>query len=161
MNKRASLEDVGALVIVVFAVAVLFLGASKGYTEFVDRALNNTVINTSQSSVNAFTETKNLQARYDYVIFGLFIGFTLAIIIGSWFVPANPIFAFIYFLGLIIFIVLGLVFSYVWNILINKPIFSNVVNYFPITNFLLDHFGIYVTVVGFLAMIVMFAKPQQ
>lgn len=159
MNRKGSLEDIGALVIVIFAAAIMFIAATVGYTSFVDKAVNITAINSSQSAVDAFNTTKDLQSRYDYVVFGLLIGFTLAIMIGSWFVPGHPIFGFIYFIGLIIFIVLGLILSYAWNNISTRITFADAIEYFPITDFILNNFGIYITIVGFLAMIIMFGKP--
>lgn len=160
MKKAGSIQDLGYFVILIFALGVLFISFSAGWTQVVDIARNTTGINQSVDAMNVLQKSKDLQSRLDYVVFGTFIGFFLAIIITSWFVAGSAIFAFIYFLALLVFIVVALVFSYVWNTnIITVPALASALTYLPITDFLLQNLGLITTVVGFIGLIVLFSKP--
>jgi len=162
MNKIASIQDFGYMIVLIFALALLFLSftavwvPSMEITKNVSAFVNNT---DAQAALNASIDATN---RFDSVIFYTLIAFFLAIIITSWYVPTDSIFAIIYFIVLIIFIIIALIFSYVWgSYIVVIPQFQDALARFPITNYILDNFGIISSVIGFLGMIILFAKGNQ
>lgn len=162
MNKKGSLQDIGYMVILIFTLTILFLAFSAGWGPAMQIAKNTTAFNASSQATAALNSSIELQSRFDGVIFTTLIAFFLAIMIISWFVPTYSIFAFIYLIGLIIFIALALTFSFIWDSLIKTvPALATALTYLPITDNILEHFGLITTVIGFIAMIVMFSKPSQ
>ena len=162
MNKKASIQDLMLTMVIIFFAAILFFTTTHMYIKFVDKAVNTTAINSSQAAVDSFNKTKDLTSRLDYVIFALLMGMTLGIVITAWLVKAHPIFTFIWFIAMVVLVALSAIFSFVWEKISTKPIFGNLVTEtFPITDFILTNFPVYITIVGFVGMMVMFAKPRE
>ena len=128
-------------------------------TTVVDDMVHNTGLNQSASTVSALGGVVKTLGRLDYVVFGLFIGFVLGIMITGWFVGGNPIFAFIYFIVIVVAVILSTILSNTWESISSASIFGSTVSAFPITNNLLAYLPFYVAVVGILGLLVMFAKP--
>jgi hypothetical protein len=125
----------------------------------IDKMLENPVINSSSATVNALEGTQNLTNRLDYVVFGLFIGLCLALIITSWFIGGIPILMVIYFLVVVFGVVFGLVLQYAYDNISTSSYFSTTLVSFPLTNNLLSNLGLYASIIGIIGLIVMFAKP--
>src|SRR3990167_7783907 len=115
LEKKANLMDVAYAVLTVFVIAIALFVTSFMYDKVVTKATNTTGINQSEGATKALKDTRDLvNSRYDWVVFGIFVGFVLAIIITGWLVGGNPMFIFIYFIGLIILIVIATIFSFTW-----------------------------------------------
>lgn len=163
MNKKGNVMNIGIFMVYLFVAALLFLIVTFSFGEYADRWRNNTIVNSSQAAVEAVDNVKGLaDDRLDYITFILLIGFTLAIIITGYMIPANTIFAFIYFIALVLFVVTASILSFVWNKVTTQAIFANsgVLVHFPIGDFIMTYLPHYVAIVGFIGMIVMFAKPR-
>jgi len=90
----------------------------------------------------------------------LLIAFVLAIIITGWLVGGNPIFAFIYFIVLVILVAVSAIFSFTWNKLTTTALFGTLVaDKFPAIDFILSNFPVFIAIIGFIGLMVMFAKP--
>ncbi len=162
MNRRGSVLDIGLAMVAVFTFVIVALTADHIYGKYATKWQNITSVNSSQASVNAVNDTKTiLDTRLDYVGIVLLIGFALAIIVTGWLVPAHSIFAFIYFLVIIIFVAVSAVLSFTYNKISTTSKLSNIVANFPIMDFVLNNFPVFIAILGFIGMFVMFAKPQQ
>lgn len=117
------------------------------------------VINSSNSTMTALNSIDDLTNRLDYVVFGVFIGFVLGIIITGWFIGGNPIYMFIYFLLVIMSVIFSTILANVWEETTSMVIFGTTIVNFPITNNLILNGPIYLAIVGVVGMIVMFGKP--
>jgi hypothetical protein len=95
----------------------------------------------------------------DYVVFGLFIGLLLVLIIGSWFTSNHPVFAFFYFIAIILMVVVSTFFVNVWEDVTQSSVFGNTINSFPKTNNLIMTMPFWLAGVGLLGLVVMFGKP--
>ena len=158
-QKRASIADLAMVMIVIFTASIVFLTVKYSYTQFVDIATNHSIVNSSSAAVVALDQSKELTNRFDYIIFMLLMGFTLSIIIIGYFSGGHPLFAFVYFIALVILVAISAVFSFVWEKVSEKAIFTTTMLDFPIMDLILDNFPIYIAVVGFIGMLVMFARP--
>ena len=127
--------------------------------ESLDSMLNIEAINESEETVEAFEKMKEVYDRFDYIVFGLFIALTLALIITGWYVGGHPIYMFIYFIVVIISVIASTIFANIWEQVSQASVFGTTINTFPITNNLLLNLPIYIAVIGFIGFIVMFAKP--
>jgi len=113
--------------------------------------------NITRTSLQAIED--KVTSRFDYLVFGLFIGFVLALIITGFLVGGHPIFSFIYFIFIVIAIILSTVLSNVWDTVTSASVFGTTITHFNISNHLLSNLPIYMVVVGFIGMVVLFAKP--
>jgi len=152
-------RDILFIAILLFGFAIGFLMVHLVVTSVVDRMVAVPTINESSSALESIQMSKTLLGRLDYVVFGLFIGLVLSLIITGWFVGSNPLFMFVYFLVVVIGVVLSTVLANVWEDVSQMSTFGATVLSFPITNHLLLNLPMYVGVVGFIGIVVMFAKP--
>jgi len=150
---------------IVLAVSLIFI-FSLGFfiVNFVgDTMVTNMVahpeINSSNETVAAFESIETSTARLDYLILALFVGLTLGIIITGWFIAGVPLFMFIYFCVVVVGVILSTILSNVWEAATGMTIFGSTISAFPIANNLMMNLPIYASVIGFIGLTVMFAKP--
>lgn len=156
----ASGRDILVIAALLFMTGVAFLGTHYAANQALDGLINNTQINVSSDAVNALNTTKSLTNRFDYLFFGLFIGLVLTIIVSGWLVGTHPIFMFFYGIFVIIAVVVSAVFSNGWETFRSyAPFITTASTQFPIMNHVLNYLPLYISVIGMLGMVVMFAKP--
>ena len=164
MNNKGSARDVLFIAVILFGLAIGFFTIHYMMGETVDRLIANPVINQSSSAVEAFEGIDIMTSRLDYVIFGVFIALVLGLIITSWFIGGNPIYMFIYFIIVVITVVISTVLANTWEMITQGDIAATVFgtasfNAFPLTNNLMLYLPIYISIIGFIGIVVMFAKP--
>lgn len=152
-------RDVLMVGVILFMLAIGFFVIYNIANTVTNRMMGIAAINESAAAVSALQGSQKVTAQMDYVIFGVFIGLVLAIIITGWFIGGNPIFMSIYFLISIIGVVISTVFANTWETVSQSSIFGTDVAAFPITNNLMLNLPIYMAVIAFLGLVVMFAKP--
>lgn len=152
-------RDVLVAGVIIFMLAIGFFVIYNISNTVTQKMIGMSAINESQAAVQALQGSQKVTARMDYVIFGVFIGLVLGIIITGWFIGGNAIFMAIYFLISIIAVVLSTILANTWETVSQASIFGTSVAAFPITNNLMLNLPIYMGVVAFLGLVVMFAKP--
>ena len=152
-------RDVLMVGVILFMLAIGFFVIYNISNTVTNKMMGIAAINESAAAVSALQGSQKVTAQMDYVIFGVFIGLVLAIIITGWFIGGNPIFMAIYFLISIIAVVISTVFANTWETVSQASIFGTDVAAFPITNNLMLNLPIYMAVIAFLGLVVMFAKP--
>ena len=155
----ASAKDVLLIGILIFTFGIGFFIIYFISTTVTAQIIAIPTINDSSAAVAVFQAQSNVTSKLDYMIFGLFIGLVLGMMISGYYVGGNPLFMAIYFLVVIISIAAGAVMSNVWETTTQASVFGSTVSAFPITNNLMTYLPMYLAVLGFLGMIVMFAKP--
>jgi len=156
----AARDVIFASVIVFFTAIAMFTGYTVSKS-VIETAVNISVIKAEPRAVTVMEDALQVTDQMDYVVFGVFIALVLGILITSWFVPANAIFTAIYFLVVVIAIVLSSVFHYVWDQITVMTIFGATITAFPITNNIITNLPLYMGIVGFVGLVVMFAKPSM
>jgi len=145
----------------VFAIAIALFVTHNMMTKTINQMINQTVINQSVPTVTELNNIKtNTLTRLDYVVFGVFIALTLALIITGWLIGGNILFMFLYFIFIVFGIILGAVLSNAWEQVSQSSIFGTTVSAFPLANNILSNLPIYLAAIGFIGLIVMFAKPM-
>jgi len=152
--------DVVYVACILGVLGIAFLASHYVINKAADQMLATPAINESASAVTSITATKTMTGRMDYVVFGFFIASCLGIIITGWFIGGSPIFTFIYFLVLIVAVILSTIVSNVYEDISMTSVLSLSTSAFPITNHLLAYLPIYVAIIGFIGIVIMYAKPQ-
>lgn len=147
---------IGSILFVIAMVIFVFHFVSN---TMIDGMLSNPQINATNSTVRALQGTAQVTDRFDYIVFAMFIGMALGLLITGWFIGGNPIYMFIYFLVVVVGTVVGGVLSYVWGLVSQASVFSTTLLSFPITDHLITNLHYYIAVLGMIGIIVMFAKP--
>jgi hypothetical protein len=162
MRKGQLSYDVAVTMVVLFTFAIVFIIAVFSYNQVADRLINTSVINQSNQTVTVLQAHKVTINRLDYIFFILFIGLMLSIIIASFFIPANSIFAFIYFISLVVIVAVSSILRYAFEKITENGYFNTIATAnLPITNNMMSNLPMYVTIVGFIAMVLLYAKPQK
>jgi hypothetical protein len=152
-------RDIIVIMVVLFALGLGFFIMHFALNTTIDRMLSTPQINESNSTVTALQGSKTVTNRLDYVLFGVFIGLTLGLIITGYLIGSNPIFMFIYFLVVGIVVAISPILSNTWETVSTMSIFGVTLSYFPITNHIMLYLPIYMTIIGFIGFLAMFAKP--
>jgi hypothetical protein len=155
-----SARDVVLIGVVVFAFAIGFFILSFTTGQVFDSLKSVEAINSSDQAVAAWNGTETALARLDWAVFGIFIGMVLAILVTGFFVGGHPIFMFFYFILIVIGVILAAVLANVWENVSTASVFGTHVLQYNITNNLLLYLPYYIAVVGFLGVVIMFAKPK-
>lgn len=155
----ASAQDILFFGVIVLIFGTGFLTMHYMVGQVVDNMLQVPVINNTAGARTSVQSMNNMANRLDYVTFGLMIGLILAMIIGGWFVAGHPMFMFVYFIVIIIGVTISTLIANFWEAYSGMAIFGTSVEAFPITNHVLSYLPFYVAIIGFIGMIVMFAKP--
>jgi len=150
--------------VVLIGVLIFVLATALFTTFFMSKAVFSSMLDVSQINNSAparsvLVATDNLSSQFDYLVFALFIGLFLAMIVSSFLVGGNMIFAFIYFIIVSIGVVLSTVLNKVWVDLTYNAVFGNTIQSFPISNYIITHLPVFTAVAGMIGLIVMFAKP--
>ena len=151
--------DVAMVAIVLFAFGLGFFVIHYAVGESVSALTSEPSINDSSMAVDAFDSMSTVTNKLDYVLFGLFIGLCLSMIVTAYLVGGKPIFMFFYFIVVIVVVAFSAVFANVWGEISTNANFGATVNAFPITNNILTLLPIYMAIIGFIGMVVLFAKP--
>jgi len=154
-----SAEDIVLVGALVFMLGLAFFASHFVINTMYDNMLNNTVLNQTAEVRQVLNAGKTISNQMDYVTFAVFIGLVLGIVITAWFIGGNTLFTVFYFFVWIIAVFLSAIFSNTWQTVSQASIFGGTIASFPITNNILTNLPIYITVVGFLGIIAMFAKP--
>ena len=152
-------RDVMFIAVIVFSLGIAFLIAHLFLSSVVTQITLIPTVNESSASLGAFQSMVTLSNRFDYIIFGVFIGCVLGMIISAWFVGGHPIFMFAYFCVAAITVVISTILANTWETVSTSSAFGTTVSHFPLTNHLLNYLPIYAGVIGFIGLVVMFGKP--
>jgi hypothetical protein len=152
-------EDIILAGVIIFIFAIGFFVVYSVSGTVTTKMLGMTQINQSAAAVSALQGSQRVSNQMDYVVFGVFIALVLGVIITGWFVGGNPIFMGIYFLVSVIAVVLSTVLANTWETVSQASIFGSTITHFPITNNIMLNLPLYIGIIGFVGLVVMFAKP--
>ena len=155
-------EEIIMIGIIIFAIAIGAIALHSIFGTVVDNMTSIKIINESNATKTVLLDTEEVTNRYDYIIFGLFIGLILASIIGAWVSGNHPILMIVYFIIIILAIVVSSILSYSWDTFMEKsPVIASSLVKFPITQHLISNLAYYVSGIGFFSLIVMFSRKYM
>ena len=158
-EETMSATDVVFIAAMVTFLAIGFFVIHYTVGTVTDNIVANPTVNSSSHAVDAFNSMKTVSNRLDYIVFALFIGMSLGLIITGYFVSGYPVFMFFYIIVNMIAVGLSAVFSNVWETFATNPTLAGSLASFPITQNLMAYLPYYTGIVGFIGIVVMYAKP--
>ena len=154
-----SAEDTMFIMITFFVVAVIGVIAYFIGSTTIAGMIAVPSINESTATVSALQGGESHFNKFDSYTLAVLIGSALAILISGFFVGGHPIFMGIYFIVVIITVVVSAVVSNVYGSFIASSSFATTSASFPITNHIMSLLPMYMSIIGILGLIAMFAKP--
>jgi len=157
-----SVVDIAFIMFVLFASAIAGLVIHYTVGNVVTEIVNTDVINSSPEAVSAFNSSITTTNRLDLVFLAIFIGLIIAFIITGWYIPTNTIFMAMYWIITLVIVTVSVILSNVWESISQggSPLTSSLTS-LPITNYVLLHLPIFMSIIGFIGIIVMYAKPKD
>lgn len=156
-TMKGSVQDIIIFAIVLFVmtfsiiISYLILDELHGGTENLLNSRSRTMLAEGRSTITIFNA--------GFLV--LTIGFGIAVIVSSFYIRTHPVFFFFAFLMLVIFIMVGAIFTNIFWEFINATPFANVVDAFPIMIEVMKNYPLVICVIGFLAILVMYAKSRS
>lgn len=157
----ATIRDVMLIGIILFALSTGVLVIYFASQQVISQMVMIPAINQSTGTLTVLNATVNNMERFDWLLFGTYMALVLSLIITSWFVPGNAIFAFIYMIVAVISVIVSAFLANMWEAISQSTVLNGAVTHFPIANHLLTYLPVYTAVVAFIGLVVMFAKPQE
>lgn len=109
------------------------------------------------------TMMSNYNTRYpvvmDYAFLSIFLGAILGVLALVWFLDVHPVILFALIIVVVLIAAVAGYFANAWAEMAESGAMSAAITSLPLTNFILSNYLIMVGIMGFLALIVFFAKP--
>ena len=152
--------------ILVFGILLFAVGLSVVMSVYISHSIANAVINTPTIGNNSYanqvmTNSNTAINMEDYIYLGMFIGLIMFIIISSWFVSDYPIFAPVYFFGLVVVVFIAYVLQGSWNAFASNSIIATTSSSMPITSFILGNLTYFVAAAGLIGLAIIYGKPKS
>ncbi|RLA46955.1 MAG: hypothetical protein DRR04_05350 [Gammaproteobacteria bacterium] len=151
-------SDVVLIGVLVFAAAI-GLFAIFAAVDPVITSMEHSKINESSTAVDVLQGTRVMLGKLDYLVMGVFIALILGLIITSWFIGGNPLFMFVYFIVIVLAVIVAAILSNVWETVSGASVFGTTLGSFPLSNHIMLLLPYYIGVIGFIGIVIMFAKP--
>ena len=152
-------QDVIFAAVIIFSFSVMFFITSFVVSTMTIELTSAPIFNESVAAQASLETMNTVSDKTDYIIFGIFMMLCLGILITGWFIGGHAILMFIYFIVIAIGVALSAIFSNIWEEISLMTIFGNTIDAFPLTNHLMLYLPIYISILGFVGITVMFAKP--
>jgi len=152
-------RDIILFAVIIVAFALGFFVIHFAFSGILNTLITTPEINQTEGAVQSLQGSQLVLAKLDYITLAVMFGLVLAIMITGWFIGTNPIFMVIYFVATSLITFLSIFFANIWETITQNASFGTTITSFPITNHILLNLPIYVAIVGFIGLVVMFAKP--
>lgn len=152
----SDVRSVITVIVTIFAIAIGILVMMK-MTDMMVTGMKQSdmtdyrYVNESLNSANSL-----IQGKSDVIFLGVFIAFILGLIVTGYFVTAYPIFAIFYIIGLIVLGVISALLTYIWESISQSSTFLPYLGHIPVTDFIISHLVFFMSVIGFISLIVMY-----
>lgn len=155
-------RDMAMVSVVLLLLGTIGLTVHLTMTEMVDKFVSVPTVNESSGAVSAWESAEGQLGRLDYINLVIFIAVAVAFVVTGYFIGANPIFAVLYFIVMVVSIILTSFTNYIWDALSNTSYFVTITaNHYPITNHLISNGGFYVSIVMILGFVAMFTGARR
>ena len=167
MNKKAQVNGIVAFVVVVISlliVAPVLMKIVFTTTTGTINAFGSSGIDPGNKSVNSMVYAKDkFISMFDWIVAFFLIFSIMVLLISSFLIDVHPAFFIIYIVAAFILILFAPTFTTVLDALWTNPAYAgagdnNVVQYLPITNWIVNNFAMFILGVIALSGLIMFGK---
>lgn len=152
--------DLPTIVVSLIIVAALFFMATFFGHKIYDKMGTVPMINQSGATMNVLNTAEQKFQKFDYLYFATFIGLVIMVIASAWMIASDPVFAIIYTSFIIIVIIVTWMAQQFMIEFFNNVLFENTIAEFPIMNHIINNLAMYITIIGLISLIVIYAKPR-
>lgn len=159
-NRKASIIDAIPIMVYTFAFAIVCVVSFMIYDGLVDNGFFTLVYNQSNGQFNTTRLQENADTTYDLLdgmVLFVFIGTTLAALIGAVLIRSHPAFFFVSIIVLMVQVFVAMALSNTWSELINNSNLVDAKAQFVIADFVLSNLPIFILVAVILLAVVLYA----
>ena len=157
MNKKGSAVDLIILIVVLFAVGAVFMATFSGFNSVYD-TIYDEVNKTSPRGAEVLEVGQNLDTNFDYLFLIAYVSAMLFMFISVYFIDTHPIFIGLYLILWIVSIVISIPISNAFQDFAASSAVSGISSGFSYTNVIMEFLPIITMVLGFILLIIMYAK---
>lgn len=155
-NKKGDLRDLLYFGIVMFVLSIIFIMAGKLNTDFNEDMQNQSLSNASkQISADASSRYSTV---FDWIFFTVFIFAGLAFMVVLFLLDSNPVLFFAVLILFVFVLIVIAIMSNAYDEFSDNSDISDEVDNLPVLNWLLNNYVLAMLVMGFLGIVVLFAK---
>ena len=159
LNKKGGIQDLLVIPIFIFITIVSLFVAHELYIEIVPELQEFTEFN-STTHQEIFQSTDSLLVSYDYIFLAILMAMTLGMIAVSITIPTSPIYFMIYIMLMVISVTISGALANGYYEFTRSAEFLAIKGSFPIADFIMNHFPLYVMAIIIIAAVVLYAKVQ-
>jgi glucan phosphoethanolaminetransferase (alkaline phosphatase superfamily) len=144
----------------VFAFAIVCIISFTIYRGLVDNGFFTIVYNQSHGAFNVTQLQENADTTYDlldFMVLFVFIGSTIAALIGAILIRSHPAFFFISIIVMMVQIFVAMALSNTWDAMINNANFADAKAQFTTANFVLGNLPVFILIAVILLAVVLYA----
>lgn len=159
-NKKGAIIDAIPIMVYVFAFAIVCIISFTIYRGLVDNGFFTIVYNQSHGAFNTTQLQENADSTYDMLDFAVmfvFIGTTIAALVGAILIRSHPAFFFISIIVMMVQIFVAMALSNTWDAMITDPNFAAAHAQFTTANFVVGNLPIFILIAVILIAIVLYA----
>lgn len=158
-KKGASAQDLIVISGVLLSLGIFLFIVMFAAKSVINQLVDIPAVNTSTQAMETWESVSTTTNRFDQLFLGVFIAFFIIVIIVGWLIGGEPLFMVIYFLANILAVIASMILSNVWYNMTQASVFGITIDSLPITDHILQHLPIYITIMGITGIVVMFSKP--
>jgi len=159
--KAGGPQDIIVVIVFIFIIGVMSLVIDKAIRETIpdiEGKINDTRADADVST--GFSRVMGVTGMLDKIGFAIFAGLVLLLIVSAFLVDTHPIFYPFFILILIISVIISVPLSNAWEEITADSAFTEAKADFPITDHILGKLPVYTVVIGFLGILVLYAKSR-
>lgn len=158
LNKKGTALDLIFLTVSIISVAVVLL-VLAGLWDTMNPALQEALGDESAEINASLSAGTAVVATYDYMLLGGIVAIFIGMIILAFMIPANPVWAIVYIVIMIVNIVLCSVVSNTYKNFSESSALSSAAAAMPMQNFIMMNLPLIMFSLGLLVLVITFAKP--
>jgi len=152
----SDVRSVITVIVMIFALAIGILIMLKVTDSMVTGMQNSDMVDYKYVNETLNSANTLQQGKSDTIFLGFFIALVLGLIITGYFATAYPIFVIFYIIALIVLGVISALLTYLWESISQSTTFLPYLSDIPVTNFIMSNLVMFMSVIGFITLIVMY-----
>ena len=160
MKKKGNLPDVVWIIAVLFATAIMIIFVyyiwSQAKPELDSALAGETSFNITQMTGDVGGGIKTFNSMISLFLLGLIV----ITLISAFFIQSHPVFFFVSFLFLIIVLIIAVVFSNMYQSIIESEGISDISSEFGIMNLFMQYLPHIIVIITIIVGVILFAKPR-
>ena len=155
-------RDLILILVILLISAIVLLAATFMTNTITNKVLvKGNPLNESTLARESIVAVQQQTLRYDYMFFIMFMGYFIGSLILAWLTGGNAAFIFIYMIYIVLAVITAPILSISYEKYATSSTFASTATSMPITNHIMSNLVIYITIIGFMGMILLYMRAKS